>query len=111
MSSLTGETKPVVMRVVAEDLVVVVHSHNIGFSSSLVINGEAVGVVIRYVRASYALAPSFDGASPSLSIPPSLSFSLTLTLPCSPFLSSFPFLSLSLHTRAYTTPLINFACR
>ncbi len=48
MSSLTGETKPVSMRVTAEDRVVVLHSHNIGFSSSLVITGEAIGVVIRY---------------------------------------------------------------
>ncbi len=47
MSSLTGETRPVTMRVQAEDTSDVVHAHNIGFSSSLVISGEAIGVVTR----------------------------------------------------------------
>ena len=50
MSSLTGEPKPVVMRVFPEETESVVHAHNIGFSSSLVISGEGVGVVTRYVR-------------------------------------------------------------
>ncbi len=47
MSSLTGEPKPVTMRVVAEDHESPVHAHNIAFSGSLVISGEGVGVVCR----------------------------------------------------------------
>ncbi len=50
MSSLTGEPKPVLMRVDPEDTSSVVHAHNIGFSSSLVITGEGIGVVTRYVH-------------------------------------------------------------
>jgi magnesium-transporting ATPase (P-type) len=47
MSSLTGEPRPVVMRVLPEETESVVHAHNIGFSSSLVITGEGIGVVTR----------------------------------------------------------------
>ena len=52
MSSLTGEPKPVTMRVTAEDVESPVHAHNIGFSSSLVIAGEGYGVVTRYMVAT-----------------------------------------------------------
>ena len=55
MSSLTGENEPVTMRVNPDDTSSVVHAHNIGFSSSLVISGEAIGVVTRCVTACWGL--------------------------------------------------------
>ena len=47
MSSLTGEAKPVTMSVQPQETESCVHAHNIGFSSSLVISGEGIGIVIR----------------------------------------------------------------
>jgi hypothetical protein len=49
MSSLTGEPRPVPMKVIPEDEHSVTDAHNVAFSSSLVIAGEGVGVVVRCV--------------------------------------------------------------
>lgn len=47
MSSLTGEPRPILMQVDPADRESVIESKNIAFSSALVIDGTAMGVVTR----------------------------------------------------------------
>lgn len=53
MSALTGEARPVVMVVDSADRESIIESRNIAFSSGLVIDGQALGVVVRIADNTY----------------------------------------------------------
>ena len=84
MSSLTGEPRPIAMRVLPEETESVVHAHNIGFSSSLVITGEGVGVVTRCVAWDRVGAHGWG---------PAVAVSEAEVLDCLPFSGGFAFAS------------------
>jgi sodium/potassium-transporting ATPase subunit alpha len=53
MSSLTGEARPVAMQVDPADRESVIDAKNIAFSSTLVLDGHGIGIVIKYACMFY----------------------------------------------------------